>query len=97
MSGDFPAHGRVAVEVCALLVAPPHHLTAPLVPRVPTVGRAIDAVRVGSRREWLARATQHTAIELPDVVRSLDVDVGALEGDLHQAMIELDAVMEKTG
>src|SRR5437773_3505313 len=76
---ELALRGIVAVEIGALLVAVPDHLAVPVGPRLVDRLAAADAVHAGAVLDGHAIAHQHRAIELPDVVRRLDLDVVALE------------------
>src|SRR2546430_15638779 len=76
--------GVVAVEIGALLVAVPDDLAVPVGPGLVDRLAAADAVDAGAGLERDAIADQHRAVVLPDVVRGLDFDVVALEGQLDE-------------
>src|SRR5256885_10021885 len=78
----------VAVEVGALLVAVPDDLAVPVGPALVDRLAAADAVDAGAILESDAVAHQHRAVVLPDVVRGLDLDVAALEGQLDQLPVQ---------
>src|SRR4051812_43434872 len=79
MAGKLDARMGRAVEIGALLVAPPDHAPVPVFPALPPIGRAIHAEGVGGLLKRNAAAGQHGPVEVPDVIREPDVEVFGLE------------------
>src|SRR5260221_847404 len=92
---DLGLCGIVAVEVGAFFVAVPDHFPVPVSPGVVHRMAALDAVHASATLERHAIAHQHSAVELPDVVRRLDLDVVALERQLDELAIQLHRFVQQ--
>src|SRR5258708_4863464 len=81
VAGELALCGIGAVEVGAFFVAVPDHFPVPVSPGVVHRMAALDAVHAGAALERPAIAHEHGAVELPDVVRRLALEVGAPDSD----------------